>query len=99
MLLLPQLTIAENVVHSSRISPQARSKVLQKAVFLAAASLAYLSSFSLHSAVNEVGLKSQTVIDLLQQCRSERKRATDRDEQKYLWKKGTVLQSPLPARK
>lgn len=38
-----KITLAENVVHSSIISPQTGSKGLQKAVFLAAASCTHLS--------------------------------------------------------
>lgn len=54
-----KITIAENVVLSSIISPQASSKVLQKAVFLAIASPTHLSQLPLHSAVNgEEDLKS-----------------------------------------
>lgn len=75
------MTIAENVVHRSIISCQAGSKMLQKAVCVAAAFPTHLSQLSLRSPVNsEVGLQSQPVVDLLQQCRSERKGPTDRDE-------------------
>jgi len=68
-------------VHSSVVSPQAGSKVLQKDVFLAAASSTPLLQLSLHAAANgEVGLQLRTVTDLLQQGRSESKRASGRDE-------------------
>ena len=94
-----KITTAENV-HSSVVSPQAGSKVLQKDVFLAAASSTPLLQLSLHAAANgEVGLQLRTVTDLLQQGRSESKRASGRDEWKYPWKKWSLPQCSLPARK